>query len=71
MNEHQYSTGIGDLKRLSFRRTVEQGETSAEATGASRLLFRTVVVVGVSALVTWASLSAILSHAYHTIPARH
>lgn len=71
MSEHQYSAGIGDLKRVVFRRGAEQGEPPAEATGARGTLFRIVVTVGISALLTWASLSAILSHAYHTAPVRH
>ncbi|KML19726.1 hypothetical protein VK92_15420 [Burkholderia sp. LK4] len=71
MSEHQCSAGIGDLKRVSIQRTAEQSEPPQEATGSRRMLFRTVAVVAVAGLATWASLSAILSHAYHTVPVRH
>ncbi|WP_157661909.1 hypothetical protein [Burkholderia ubonensis] len=71
MNEHDYSAGIGDLKRISIQRAREQGETRSDAIGTRSILFRTVAAVGISALVTWVSLSAILNEVSHTVPVRH
>lgn len=71
MSEHQYSAGIGDLKRASFRHAAEWDMTPEKAVAARRILFRTVAAIGVSALVTWVSLNAILSHVSHTVPVRH
>ena len=66
MNEHECTTGVGDLKRMIRQRSHDQAEKKSRW-----MPFAVIAAVVVSVLLTWALLNAILTDVFPAGPSRH